>query len=350
VSSLLHPTTHWHTPRPRANGAPAVRVEYIPERQADQALAHDCLLKLFRFGAEHYSVPDDPRQLGIGLVPLSEERCVEVWRADSPTWRATEQGISMAGTATVLVGHILLDESQFANLGEAANHVYRRILRTVGRRGYPHLLRAWNYFPRISQPDESLERYQSFCLGRHEALCTRDGFEVDLPAASAVGSLGAGVLLVYFIATRAPGIQVENRRQMSAFRYPQRYGPRAPSFSRAKLMAWPGLRQLYISGTASIVGHQTRHAGDVSAQIGETVANLRALIEGARDDHGFRTSFPSGIDALKVYVRDPADFPLVRKRLESELGTATPAVFLQGEVCRAELRVEVEALCTERPE
>ena len=63
-------------------------------------------------------------------------------------------------------------------------------------------------------------------------------------------------------------VPVENPRQVSAYRYPPTYGPRV-----ADLLARGAGRTsaaatiaLFISGTASIVGHETVHQGDVRAQ------------------------------------------------------------------------------------
>ena len=65
-------------------------------------------------------------------------------------------------------------------------------------------------------------------------------------------------LHVHWLATKQPGIAIENPRQVSAFAYPRDYGPVAPGFSRAMLL--PGdTPLLLISGTASIVGHASQH-------------------------------------------------------------------------------------------
>jgi hypothetical protein len=51
-----------------------------------------------------------------------------------------------------------------------------------------------------------------------------------------------------------------------------------------------------------------------------------------------------------VYVRHPADLALIRKQFELEVGehsaAALNATFLRGDICRAELLVEIEATGT----
>jgi len=48
--------------------------------------------------------------------------------------------------------------------------------------------------------------------------------------------------------------------------------------------------------------------------------------------------------ACKVYVRHPSDLPVIQKELRSALGSAsTHAVYLQADICRRDLSVEIEA-------
>ena len=99
---------------------------------------------------------------------------------------------------------------------------------------------------------------------------------------------------------------------------------------------------LFVSGTASIVGHETIHAGDVSAQTGETMVNINALVDEANRLAGAKRY---SLDALKfkVYVRQPADLPAIERTLSTTLGPSTSIVYLQADVCREDLLVEIEA-------
>ena len=102
----------------------------------------------------------------------------------------------------------------------------------VRTRGFPHLLRSWNYLDAITEGEGDAERYRRFCVGRAAGLG-----EVQigtLPAATAIGRCdGVRTLQVYWLAARRPGTPVENPRQVSAYRYPRQYGPQSPSFARA---------------------------------------------------------------------------------------------------------------------
>ena len=148
------------------------------------------------------------------------------------------------------------------------------------------------------------------------------------PAATAIGRQHATHRLqVYWLGGRQSGIPIENPRQLSAYRYPREHGPVSPGFSRATLAA-DGT--LLVSGTASIVGHESRHIGDARQQLEEIVRNLAALP--ARE-----------LRMLKVYLRDPALVDGVDARLR-EVYPASQVVFLAGDICRRELDVEIEAV------
>jgi enamine deaminase RidA (YjgF/YER057c/UK114 family) len=209
-------------------------------------------------------------------------------------------------------------------------------------RGYNAILRFWNYFPGVNRVSHNLERYLQFNIGRQNAFLSH-GRSVtgNVPAACALGSADGG-LQVAFLAARADPIGIENPRQISAYHYPDQYGPRSPTFSRASLVNLWGRDLLFISGTASIVGHQTLHAGDVGAQTRECLRNIAAVVaEANRRTPG--AGFDLGDLAYKVYIRYREDLVRVRHELMRFIGAPVSVVFLQADVCRADLLVEIEA-------
>src|SRR5256885_12213548 len=52
----------------------------------------------------------------------------------------------------------------------AARIAYDEILRTTRERGYPHLIRVWNYLRDINAGEGEAERYKRFCAGRHDEI------------------------------------------------------------------------------------------------------------------------------------------------------------------------------------
>jgi chorismate lyase/3-hydroxybenzoate synthase len=277
----------------------------------------------------------DPRQILVEL-PVLAGSGVELWESALPVRHGWDGDIGYAENGAVLIGQLRLTEAELADTDRAVFHAYARIDGFLRRAGYPAWLRVWNFVAGITRGDGDGERYRQFSLGRYKALSLKSGFERELPAATAIGTRGDG-LLIYFVAGPTPGRQIENPRQVSAFRYPRQYGPKSPSFSRANLLRWRDTTELLVSGTASIVGHETLHIGAPLAQFDETVANIEALVAHAAPGVALRP------ELLKLYLRDPAQLETVRARFAARFG-ATPAMILHGDVCRSELDLEIEAI------
>lgn len=281
---------------------------------------------------------DDPRRVHVALAPLAGAPPCELWRADGPVEHGRDGGFGWARGRDVLFGQLAFDGA--GSFADAVQDAYARIVAFCGRHGHPHLLRCWNYFGGIHDGEGDAERYRQFCVGRHRALALFSGFEQRLPAATVIGSRAPGAL-VYFLAAREPGLQVENPRQVPAWRYPRSYSPLPPSFSRALLKRWDGQgEQLFVSGTASVVGHESHHPDNTAAQLRETLANLRALLAAADGDGGA----PWRAASLKAYLRRREDLPAVREALARELGADAPLLVLEGDICRTDLSVEIEGL------
>lgn len=253
----------------------------------------------------------------------------------------TDSGLRLhyARSADVLWACVEVHNTQdLLSQGQAA---YELLLQTVRTQGRPHLLRLWNYLPRINAIEQGEERYQSFNRGRRRAFRAAGYTVADgAPAACALG-LQAGAFQVAALAGRRPATAIENPRQVSAYHYPRQYGEEPPIFSRAAWLPQAGGRDLlFVSGTASIVGHETLHAGDVLAQTRESVRNIEAVLQVANERAGaplWRLADLSGC----VYVRHARDYPLIRDCLES-LGLRRYG-YLQADICRSDLLLEIEA-------
>lgn len=323
--------------------APRLRIDYDP--RAPEALLDDAhVLAAIGFG-DGAPMHDDPRWLRVRLPPHGPAP-VEVWHSDRAVQRGRAGDIAWAHDGALQFGAIEIEEPAGDDaLGIAAQTAYRRLLAFTAARGYPHLLRVWNYLDAITDGDGDDERYKRFCLGRGRGL----GPAVDgpLPAATAIGrpypATPGARLQVYWLAARTPGTPVENPRQLSAYRYPRQYGPQPPSFARAMLPPGEAM-PLLLSGTAAIVGHESKHADSVVAQVDETLANFDSLLAAAR---ARRPSLPAAFGAgtrLKVYVRDRDELELVSRALEARLGPHVPRIVLHAAVCRRELRVEIDGV------
>jgi chorismate lyase/3-hydroxybenzoate synthase len=227
-------------------------------------------------------------------------------------------------------------------LEAAAHKLYATIL---GATREMHLARIWNYVPAINNPGpDGTENYRLFCRGRSLAFEQHhgEGFKAYLPSASAVGSRSTS-LTVAFAANPATPRHVENPLQVPAYDYPEEYGPRAPSFARATVVPGAQGSTVFISGTAAIRGHETLAAESTRIQLEYALENLdeisRACGIGACVDKG-----GPAMRHFKVYVRHAADQAIVAAMLERELFTSGDSVsYLQADICRAPLLVEIEA-------
>lgn len=247
-------------------------------------------------------------------------------------------------------GHWLWGELTMAEHGDLAGCVqqaYADVFATLRSTGFAHPQRLWNYLPDIHGDDAGLERYRRFNAARQQAFLSASmpAFE-GAPAACCLGSPAGQPLRLRLLAGRHAPLPLENPRQVSAYHYPSAYGPRSPTFSRAALLAaGEGQLLLLVSGTASIVGHESRHAGQLLAQLDETLANLQAVIASAHQRGSARFALPQL--ALTAYVRHAGDAEPLRQALAQRLGADSPAlqqlVLLQAEVCRSDLLLEIEA-------
>jgi enamine deaminase RidA (YjgF/YER057c/UK114 family) len=282
----------------------------------------------------------------VDMPVLNGQTVFEVWTSAQPVVRENAAGIESSRNDDILFGCLQMDAGD--NLDAASYLAYSRIFDFIDRRDYAHLLRVWHYIPQINVIADGVERYLSFNAGRHEAFAAKGRvIGENTPAACALGSRG-GVLTVYFIAAKRSGQVVENPRQTSAYRYPPEYGLRSPTFSRAMLMQTGGNPLLFISGTASIVGHETQHVGDAAAQARETVANILAVIAEA-ELAGLDPSNSAGNLLLKVYLRHADYIPVVQERLAHAFGSAVNVLYLQADICRSNLLLEVEAVYLNAP-
>lgn len=271
-------------------------------------------------------------------LPVLAGADTECWRTKAPVTHGEVAGIAYTATDSACFGHLCrLD----ADPADAAEHAYNQLLDLQQSLDFPHLVRVWHFLHGINEGAGDDERYKRFCIGRARALDAYPSGIGRLPAATMVGSDQPGLHMHFLLARQQP-TPVENPRQISAYHYPRQYGRRRPAFARAARLDWPeGDRQLFISGTASIVGHTTRHAGDAAAQLEETLTNIETVL--AHTGTPFTHTGLGDLAQLKLYLRHPADLPAVQRVLDRRTGN-TPRLCLRADLCRRDLLVEAEAL------
>lgn len=288
-------------------------------------------------GVIGYGVKAAPSYAAAPLLPAQAAAAFEIWTAPGNITQWRTGAVTGASADDYAFAVIEIAEKEAADLEEAVEHAYLQIFDSLERAGFAQPIRFWNYLAAITQNLDGMERYQRFNTGRQRAFQARLRQAVP-PVASCLGACRPGSM-IYVLAARAPALAIENPRQISAYDYPPAYGPTSPSFSRASRHRAGMADTLFVSGTASIVGHETRHPGDFEAQLAETLRNLRMVMDLAADG-----ASQAGHWALKIYLRDRLMQARVEAALIAMLGPACQRLFLLAEICRADLLLEIEAV------
>jgi chorismate lyase/3-hydroxybenzoate synthase len=320
----------------------------------------DSVLGLAHFGSQ--PIAGFPEQIPVAEVTIAPlitaDGVCEVWRIDGPKTSGRIGAVQFRASGQLLYGCVSVPENivQFGDSDDehsplelATIRAYTDIFAALDQMAYPQLVRIWNYVPSINEDAAKGERYWQFNKARQESFLSRKLPIVDtVPAGSALGTPIGSPLVIYFLASRVPMRAIENPRQVSAYHYPSQYGPNSPTFSRAALLTEPAGGTLLVSGTASIVGHESMHTDDVAAQTRETIANINALIAEAnrlsRDPR-----YATDMLAYKVYVRNPQHLRTIATELRATVGHRATVTYLHADVCRRDLLVEIEAASSRIP-
>lgn len=284
--------------------------------------------------------------ISTGLALLEGEAVCEIFAASTAAVvRGQSENSSWAKTDDFMLLAFWADESVYGGLQQATEHSYNSLLRICREQGYPFLVKVWNYFSDINQIDGELERYRQFCVGRFDAFTNHGIGEEQFPSACALGHSG-GDLLIYVLASKVQVQHIENPQQASAYHYPVEYGPRSPSFARATLVEIGKATRVFMSGTASVVGHVTVHPDNLEMQIQVTLENLDCLLRfiAAKYPGQAGVAEPEfAAEVLKVYVRHKSDLDLIKSRV-SRAYPSVATVYVAADICRSDLLLEIDGV------
>jgi enamine deaminase RidA (YjgF/YER057c/UK114 family) len=217
------------------------------------------------------------------------------------------------------------------------------------------IVRQWNYVEGITLCDaDGHQHYQDMNDAR--ALCyEQTEWERGYPAATGIGTSYGGITV------DADALQVkdtaelsvygiDNPLQVAAHAYSQQVllgtthlaGRSTPKFERAKAI-WDGTSGwVYVSGTSAIRGEKSLHGATIEEETLATLENIAALIAA---DNLQRFGVPATTDAtlqsLRVYVKSHADLQRVRTFISAR-HPDIPAIYMQSDICRSELPLEIE--------
>lgn len=233
----------------------------------------------------------------------------------------------------------------------------------VASADFSQVARTWFYLGGITEMELQTQRYRELNSARTDFYRSvqfgrgglwpkvPDGF---YPASTGIGMAGRGLALgCLALQTQRPDLKLlalENPAQTPAYAYHSSYSPQSPKFSRAVALVLGDRVITWISGTASIVNAESQHLDDVVGQTHQTLDNIERLIAPENfAAHGIPGAGArlGDLAKVRVYVKRPADLAACRAVCEQRLGRV-PAIYAQADVCRPELRVEIEGVAFSR--
>jgi hypothetical protein len=150
-------------------------------------------------------------------------------------------------------------------------------------------------------------------------------------------------------------VAIKNPRQRNAYTYSdkvlvgkpvdQNLGKASPKFERAKYVSFENRAQVYVSGTAAIIGQNSHPAQNAPEQTITTIENIQQLISemNLQKHHIEVKSGRLVLSYLRVYVKNQkslAEVKLVCQKYFPQI----PALYLISDICRKELLVEIEGV------
>ncbi len=243
---------------------------------------------------------------------------------------------------------------------QASERAFKSSIKILSQEGLSihHIIRQWNYIENIAiveDVEDAPQNYQDFNDVRAHYY-DKGNFEYGYPAATGIGQDTGGVIIGFIALSESDQITLKsiiNPGQIDAHKYSDlvlegsSLEKCTPKFERAKLVTIGSRNYIYVSGTASILGELTMHVGDVEKQTLTTIENIRRLFSKENQKHlglDFNVS-EIQFSHLRVYVKKMEDIPVVEKICYAELNCKS-SLFLESDVCREDLLVEIEGVFT----
>ena len=218
------------------------------------------------------------------------------------------------------------------------------------------IIRQWNYIEGIFIINDGIQNYQSF--NNHRSNFYDKGIWYNgYPAATGIGVVSGGVSICVHAMKPLKNIIVlplRNPLQKDAHNYSEQVLvgsgqmiKTTPKFERGKIVIYNKKMNVFVSGTAAIVGEQANKDLDAVRQTQVTINNIDRLV----DLKNIRNSFPMIQDFqnvtfnnIRVYIKSTSDFEEVKRICDAHFKNI-PIIYLQADICREELLVEIEANC-----
>jgi enamine deaminase RidA (YjgF/YER057c/UK114 family) len=304
--------------------------------------------------------------LGVTIHPPDKNRkvCVEgLYVSNSTTglrtryWQSVPYVVAESGSFKEVWCAGLGNDLYWKDTRKAATIAFDSVVDLLEKEGMSlnHVARQWNYIGNILEVKNGLQNYQIFNEVRSEyygRFRTVSGF----PAATGVGMKYGGVFIDFCAIKADDSIKikpVDNPNQLNAYEYGQnvlrglitkgKTVKNPPQFERALLLINGTVKNLFISGTASIIGQETIGKEDVREQTIVTIENIKKLtdIERINKLAGNSDAISGRYSIVRIYVKNREDFNTVRD-ICNEHFPKTPAIYIEADICRDDLLTEIE--------
>ncbi|HET9571217.1 MAG TPA: hypothetical protein VFP20_07425 [Bacteroidales bacterium] len=302
------------------------------------------------------------------IQPLGspEEMAVEVFRLSSGTaYKSVEYKTKgdvryvvfewMEHKALMIEG--VRAKSTLDSVAEQSDEIFQKIDAILydEQIGIHEIVRQWNYIGKITDYKNGIQNYQAFNNARARFYSKADWGNCGYPAATGIGMAVDGILVSLIAVSSKADIQItpiDNPLQIAAHHYSQSMllGPKrneTPKFERAKWVRDGFGGVCFISGTAAIRGEQSMHDLDVVLQTRQTIENIQYLVSSENlKRHGVINVVDLNLIALRVYIKN-LDFLNTVKAEVEKVWPSIPVLYIQADICRTELLVEIEGLATQ---
>ncbi len=236
-----------------------------------------------------------------------------------------------------------------ASIREQSEDIFAQLGKILAENNFKisDIYRQWNYIEQITSMHDGRQNYQEFNDARSRFYNSAE-WTNGYPAATGIGTSCGGVMVeVYAIkGEMVVNHAIDNPLQISAHSYSQKVltgktdekERTTPKFERARLVG----DTVYISGTAAIKGEDSLSLDSTVGQTAETMQIIKKLVS---PENIHIATKDSKYTLLRVYIKNGETAHEVIKFMQENYPD-TPKHYLEADVCRPELLVEIEGTAT----
>ncbi|TAL68770.1 MAG: hypothetical protein EPN82_08840 [Bacteroidetes bacterium] len=227
---------------------------------------------------------------------------------------------------------------------------------------FGNIVRQWGYIGKITNYELRIcdegkietENYQMFNVARSE-FYNIVNWKHGYPSATGIGMSVVGCSMEFIATNDSPDkiiIPLQNPKQSNAHEYTGKQfinnsinniQPNTPKFERGKIVISGNSLDLFVSGTAAIIGEDSI-PGNIDKQTQTTIENIIELCTKENiDKQGiFIENDLPPFSGVRAYIKEQKDAEIVEKICRKAFGNI-PILCVIADVCREELLVEIEA-------